>query len=641
MYIHFSSLNSLPNEINETKYFLNFSENSIVAEIEKDNFYLEIEKINFLIGTNNSGKSRFLRSLLKLNKSSNSFQILPEKERIENHINKLLGQKWLSELQKPYVKRTLSNYTSYQKEFNVLSNSITNKKLTAFDLIENTSQFKNLFSSNKLFYDDLIEAKNKYGSTDFNKLIEFSETINCIEKSVNFQIENKISEAIYIPILRSLKKSKNLTSESFDKTTIELYNLNQEREKIFTGLKFYDNVRDIRNSIKEERKGFEEFEKFLSKNFFNDKDVEIIANLKDSHVNIYIDGEERKAHDIGDGVQQLILLMFPIYTSKINSWILIEEPETHLHPGLQRIFIETLLNDKFLKLKNIKYFFTTHSNHFLDLSLQTNDISILQFQKESQEKFIIKNIKPNKETLDLLGVNNSSVLIANSSIWVEGPTDRKYISKFLKSFCEQNNLQHLKEDIDFAFFEYGGNLIAHYLFDKDFDKYYNEKDVKTSINAFASANKIYLLADNDNASGEKLLRGENLKKLSDNNEYFKYKNTDVVEIENLLPKEIIKSFLKTLVKKDLKKVDKIDFSQEDYKETRLGEFLFDLLIKNGFEESNFFKFKAKSGTLVNDYKLKLCDFLINDESKYQDIISNNNQLDELIKDLYNFIKPNY
>jgi len=35
--------------------------------------------------------------------------------------------------------------------------------------------------------------------------------------------------------------------------------------------------------------------------------------------------------------------------------------------------------------------------------------------------------------------------------------------------------------------------------------------LNTSINAFASANKIYLLADNDNASGEKLLRGEKLK----------------------------------------------------------------------------------------------------------------------------------
>jgi len=101
--------------------------------------------------------------------------------------------------------------------------------------------------------------------------------------------------------------------------------------------------------------------------------------------------------------------------------------------------------------QKLKVLFTTHSNNFLDLSLQADDVSIFQFQKECPEKFNIKNIKPNKEILDLLGVNNSSVLMANSSIWVEGPTDRKYISKFLKLFCEQNKTQHLKEDIDFAF----------------------------------------------------------------------------------------------------------------------------------------------------------------------------------------------
>ncbi|WP_299435441.1 hypothetical protein [uncultured Aquimarina sp.] len=61
--------------------------------------------------------------------------------------------------------------------------------------------------------------------------------------------------------------------------------------------------------------------------------------------------------------------------------------------------------------------------------------------------------------MDLLGVTSSSVLIANSSIWVEEPTDRKYISKWLNTYKESG----LKEDIDYVFFEYGGNLIAHYL----------------------------------------------------------------------------------------------------------------------------------------------------------------------------------
>jgi len=36
----------------------------------------------------------------------------------------------------------------------------------------------------------------------------------------------------------------------------------------------------------------------------------------------------------------IILLMFPIYTANENTWVFIDEPENHLHPGFQKIFFK-------------------------------------------------------------------------------------------------------------------------------------------------------------------------------------------------------------------------------------------------------------------------------------------------------------
>ena len=357
----------------------------------------------------------------------------------------------------------------------------------------------------------------------------------------------------------------------------------------------------------------------------------------DKHLILYVGGEENKIHDIGDGIQAIILLMFPIFTARENTWIFIEEPETYLHPGLQRVLIETLVDDEFLKTKDLTYFFTTHSNHFLDLSLNHNEISIFQFKKLEMDRFDIRpNITPDKKVLDLLGVNTSSVFLANTSLWVEGPTDRKYISKFLRLYCEYHKEQYLKEDIDFAFFEYGGNLIAHYLFeDENFEA--NDSEVRDKINSFALANKIYLLADNDNTKGntKKGKRRSQLKNLSDMKHNFYYQNTILREIENLLPEKTIKAFLGEIVNNQ--EVINIDFKKSDYDSLGLGDFYKGLFEKYGVLKKNQKAFLADSGTLKNDYKIKLCDFFIKSDIKYEDIINDNPILKKIIEELYQFI----
>ena len=101
----------------------------------------------------------------------------------------------------------------------------------------------------------------------------------------------------------------------------------------------------------------------------------------------------------------------------------------------------------------------------------------------------------------------------------------------------------------------------------------------------------------------------------------------------MLPVSTIKDFIPEIIKSGT--IDKIDISRGDYLKTGLGDFYESILTDKKVKSK---KFKAPSGTLNNLYKNKLCDFVINSNYTYSDLIKDNSHLDKLITDLYNFIK---
>ncbi|WP_165760255.1 ATP-dependent nuclease, partial [Niastella populi] len=174
-----------------------------------------------------------------------------------------------------------------------------------------------------------------------------------------------------------------------------------------------------------------------------------IATIKKDVVNVKIGEHEEPIYNLGDGIQSIIILTYPLFFNQDkNLKVFIEEPELHLHPGYQRILFETFLRPEF---KHFEYFITTHSNHFLDLTLEKNSISVYAFEqiKNNTEKpdFSIINVE-NSDTsvLSLLGVNNSSVFLTNCTIWVEGITDRIYIRKYLQ-IVQEGKGEKFYEDI--------------------------------------------------------------------------------------------------------------------------------------------------------------------------------------------------
>ena len=140
----------------------------------------------------------------------------------------------------------------------------------------------------------------------------------------------------------------------------------------------------------------------------------LIPKVKDDVLTIKIgDEKERPIYDLGEGIQSIILITLPLFLyldiSKIqntNVLVFIEEPEIGLHPSLQRILLETLLDQRF---ENYQFFFTTHSNHFIDRQFKNKDVSIYSFDKHveneesSNNKFIVEKVDFNHANFRKIG----------------------------------------------------------------------------------------------------------------------------------------------------------------------------------------------------------------------------------------------
>jgi putative ATP-dependent endonuclease of OLD family len=115
--------------------------------------------------------------------------------------------------------------------------------------------------------------------------------------------------------------------------------------------------------------------------------------------------------------------------------LLVEEPEAHLHPQLQRVLLATLQE------KNVQVFITTHSTHVTSnvplshqIVLTSSGGPVTQTVKPST----IPNLSP-PEAADLdryLDATRSSLLYARKVLLVEGPAEQFLVPKLAKQVLQ-------------------------------------------------------------------------------------------------------------------------------------------------------------------------------------------------------------
>ena len=590
-----------------------------------------LAKVNLFVGANNSGKSRLMRVLA----ATERLRVWPndEDKSWDSFIEILAGvEEEVKALLPQADPADVSRIRDCMRKFGLNRSEVEgDKEILQFDaalLSLKTLQPSNRYSHNGI-YENTLRRIGAIAEEAHQELSSRGSKTKSIPQT----------KKLYIPTLRSLR---NLGSgDNFSEQTRTDYFAGSSHVQVFTGRTLYSDIEGLVRGNLTERETLRKFETWIGEEFFQGALIAIIPRKNEPTLFIKIgDEEEQPIHKLGDGIQSILILAFPLFLrAEEDLLVFIEEPELFLHPWLQRVLLEMLEK----RFERHQYFLTTHSNHFLDLTLDAESVSVFAFHKELEAsdgkerpaRYTVQNVSHgDRGPLELLGVRNSSVLLTNCTIWVEGITDRRYIAHWLDLYQQSLHLEakegmqevgklpesrakFFKEDLHYSFVEYSGGNVTHWSFLDE-----EGTDVKRLCG------KLFLIADNDDAKPDsaKGKRHEKLKeKLGDN-----FHLLPVREIENLLKPEILRLVLEAYKEKSENlKAPK----QESYASKKLGKFIEEKFFKDPAMRKDKASYAAKSGT-VND-KTKFCAHAIEAMKSFDDLSPH---AQELTKKVHAFIK---
>ncbi|MBI2332229.1 MAG: ATP-binding protein, partial [Chloroflexi bacterium] len=175
------------------------------------------------------------------------------------------------------------------------------------------------------------------------------------------------------------------------------------------------------------------------------------------HIIINNEGLRLPLSSYGTGVHELVILITAVLSLN-SSLCCIEEPEIHLHPILQREFLRFLIEET-----DNQYLISSHSPTFINSQLEIasgNSSKIQVFLLQRIDKSTVGGPIVDRDQVITavreLGVKPSDLLQCNCVIWVEGPSDRTFINKWI-SLIDSD----LVEGRHYSIMFYGGRLASH------------------------------------------------------------------------------------------------------------------------------------------------------------------------------------
>lgn len=556
--------------------------------------FIESSRLTVFIGANNSGKSRLVRSIFSCAKETLKVSIPQVSDEIKFLFGNMINSFAEGADNTFFSSKTLLMVWRGEpvpyKEFLELLSGIS----SFIDHSGNTQSLGGLRSA----IDRSRTHREKFHAIHLAREPELS------DEGSNFL---KGFKRFYIPTLRGMRPFHEKSDYNLDRTMKDYFASGRvEAEQLVTGFDLYELLSRFLLGQPSEREIVREYERLLGEHFFSGQEVTLIPEYGKDTVAVKIgEDEQRPIFELGDGLQQVIIISSAAFLNNEASLYFIEEPELFLHPGLLKKLMRFLLDET-----PHQYFCATHSNHILDLSETRTDVSINKVLKSNCDvagtTFKLENMIKDRDILERLGVTPSSVFLANSSIWVEGITDRLYLRKYLEKYIDEDNhsfdedLRSYLENFHYIFVEYQGAVLTHWDFDDDLDRSSDNEE----LSAFKLSSDIFLIADGDISN--KGDRVDDLKRSLGDNVFI----LGCKEIENLIPRAVLVETAKRYYKQrrvgkeliDIDAVESVDFDVYSKSNQGIGRFLDRKCCKRPKDGARFFS--DKSGTIKD--KLKFC-----------------------------------
>ena len=316
---------------------------------------LEIKPLTILIGKNNTGKSAILK-LPTLLEGSLSGRFSQPFELINNDV-KIANE----------YKDIVYGRNNREVEFEILQKKhisdieFDNLRVEIF-IDENKPIIEN-WNCNNIF--DLTKLdENNYQNKKINKVQEtFFEGINL--NSIEF-VDDLLPKEDFFPLPKFMLNTDFIGAIRQEAPKHYEYSSNISEKSGIDGSKLYDFLID--DYMSTDKKYFSQISNFIKNKFEGwELSIEVDGGRKDKPAIIYLENKNLKINvsQVGMGISQVLPLIIRAYKPcDAKTLIIVEEPESHLHPfahaQIAQLFFDSLLIDK-----NKKYLIETHSQNFV------------------------------------------------------------------------------------------------------------------------------------------------------------------------------------------------------------------------------------------------------------------------------------
>jgi predicted ATPase len=194
------------------------------------------------------------------------------------------------------------------------------------------------------------------------------------------------------------------------------------------------NLPEVLNCLQSNPKKFREYNEIVSRVLPQVKWVNVRARTPNNEISVWFIGPESGRDDLaiplvdcGTGVGHVLAILYVLYTSTTSRTILIDEPQSFLHPGAARKLMEVL--SEFQKHQLI---IATHSPTMISTGAVNQALCFGAGESSAISSISLDDAEHRATLLNELGARLADVYGADNILWVEGPTEEECFPKILR-----------------------------------------------------------------------------------------------------------------------------------------------------------------------------------------------------------------